>query len=187
MAPSCRPNSGLWWGYDGEGKAFEQIGGFDPSVIAAEDDEFCTRLRKAGWLLERLPVQMTRHDAAMLSFGQWWQRAVRTGHGFAQVGHLHPEYFSRERQRVWLYGLAVPLAGLVLALIWWPLLFLALGAYVLNWRRTALGLQRDGLERKEAFHQSVFLTLSKFPNLIGIVTFYHRLKRGAAMQLIEYK
>ncbi|KAA8608479.1 glycosyl transferase, partial [Salipiger aestuarii] len=30
-------------------KAFRAIGGFDPAVIAAEDDEFCTRLRKGGW------------------------------------------------------------------------------------------------------------------------------------------
>ena len=78
---------------------FADLGGFDPTVIAAEDDEFCTRMRKAGWTLERLPEDMTRHDAAMLRFGQWWQRAVRTGHGFAQVGHLHPEYFVKERKR----------------------------------------------------------------------------------------
>ena len=32
-------------------EAFRAAGGFDPSVIAAEDDEFCTRLRKAGWQL----------------------------------------------------------------------------------------------------------------------------------------
>ena len=73
--------------------AFDAVGGFDDTVIAAEDDEFCTRIRKAGWKIERLPVDMTRHDAAMTRTSQWWRRAVRTGHGFAQVGDLHPEYF----------------------------------------------------------------------------------------------
>ncbi len=168
-------------------RAFQQVEGFDPTVIAAEDDEFCTRLRKAGWLLERLPLGMTRHDAAMTTFGQWWKRAVRTGHGFAQVGHAHPEYFTRERKRVWVYGAILPAVAVAGALIHWLIPGLVLGLYPLNWARTAKGLQTEGLNPTEARHQAVFLTLSKFPNLIGMLTFYRRQRRGAAMQLIEYK
>ena len=36
----------------------------------------------------------THHDAAMLHFAQWWQRAIRSGHGFAQVGDLHARHFG---------------------------------------------------------------------------------------------
>lgn len=39
--------------------AYIEAGGFDAQVIAAEDDEFCQRLRKAGWRMIRLPQPMT--------------------------------------------------------------------------------------------------------------------------------
>jgi glycosyltransferase involved in cell wall biosynthesis len=65
--------------------AFREVGGFDPSVAAGEEPELCSRLRKAGWRILRLSQDMARHDAAMMSFGQWWQRSVRSGYGTADV------------------------------------------------------------------------------------------------------
>ncbi|SFD71899.1 glycosyltransferase [Roseivivax sediminis] len=167
--------------------AFQALGGFDPTVIAAEDDEFCTRLRKAGWRLERLPAEMTRHDAAMTRFGQWWRRAERTGHGFAQVGQLHPEYFATERRRALVYGLAVPVAALVAAALSPWLALVVLLAYPLNWWKSAAGLRRDGLNPRSARVLGLLLTLSKFPNLIGMARFHLRRARRAPMRLIEYK
>ena len=166
---------------------FQRVGGFNPHVIAAEDDEFCTRVRKAGWRVHRLPERMTLHDAEMLRFGQWWQRAVRTGHGFAQVGALHPGYFKRTRQRVWFYAAVLP-AIAVLALIWLPWLLLAvLGVYLLSYARTVQGLVAAGLARHKALHQSVLLSISKFPNLIGLMTYHWRVMRKSDMAIIEYK
>lgn len=168
-------------------EVFDRLGGMNPEVIAAEDDEFCVRMRKAGWLLRRIPHEMTRHDADMTGFGQWWRRAVRSGHGFAQVGWLHSEYFPRERRRTWVYALLVPL--LVLAgLIWFPpLALLALAAYPWNWWRTARGLRAEGLPLSEAWRHAGLITLSKFPNLIGMVRFHLRRLSGRAMRIIEYK
>ncbi|NDV98283.1 glycosyltransferase family 2 protein [Salipiger sp. PrR002] len=168
-------------------EAFAEVGGFDPTVIAAEDDEFCIRLRKAGWTLERIPHEMTRHDAAMTRFSQWWRRAVRTGHGFAQVGHLHPEYFTTERKRALVYALGLPLLLLLGLLIVGPLALLVLAAYPLNWARTARGLRREGLPVPEARRHALLLTLSKFPNLVGMATYHWRRLRQAPMRLIEYK
>ena len=167
--------------------AFDQVGGFDPTVIAAEDDEFCVRIRKAGWNIRRLPLPMTRHDAAMTRFSQWWSRAVRSGHGFAQVGFLHPEYFTRERKRVLFYGGALPLIALAGALfsLWIPLTVLAI--YVLNYIRTTQGLHREGLPKDEAFRHAVLITLSKIPNFQGMLTFWWRRLRGHKMNIIEYK
>lgn len=168
-------------------EAFEEVGGFDGTVIAAEDDELCVRIRKAGWKIERLPLEMTQHDADMTRFAQWWQRAVRTGHGFAQVGALHPDYFSRERKRVWFYGAALPIlaiAGLFLSM--WLTVASAL-VYGLSYVRTAQGLNRNGLELGSAAKQAVFLALSKVPNVIGMLTFYWRRQRAAPMKIIEYK
>lgn len=168
-------------------KAFDQVGGFAPTVIAAEDDEFCVRIRKAGWKMRRLPLPMTRHDAAMTRFSQWWSRAVRSGHGFAQVGFLHPEYFTRERKRVLFYGGLMPLIALLGAFVflWIPLTVLAL--YALNYIRTAQGLQREGLPIDEALHHAVLITLSKLPNFQGMMTFWWRHLRGHEINIIEYK
>ena len=168
--------------------AYLAAGGFDATVIAAEDDELCCRLRKSGWRLRRLPVEMTRHDAAMTRFGQWWRRAERSGHGFAQVGWLHSDYFTRERKRVWVWGVVMPLIALtgLFTTLW--LTALVLLAYLASWLRSAQGLVRnDGLPWRQALHHGVFLTVSKFPNLIGMLRFHLRRLRGRDMRIIEYK
>lgn len=168
--------------------AYLDAGGFDATVIAAEDDELCCRLRKSGWRMKRLPIEMTRHDAAMTRFGQWWRRAERSGHGFAQVGWLHPDYFTRERRRVWVWGLLMPMLALIgLGKLLWITGLVAL-AYLASWLRSAQGLVRnDGLPWRQALHHGVFLTLSKFPNLIGMLRFHLRRLRGRDMRIIEYK
>jgi len=166
--------------------AYQAAGGYRADVIAAEDDEFCLRLGKAGWGLERLPENMTRHDAAMMQFSQWWSRAVRSGHGFAQVGALHPEFFVKERRRVWIFGAILPILA-VIGLWFWPLLVAVLGLYGLSYLRAFQGVKRFGLPAREAARHAVFLTLSKFPNLIGVITYHLRKMRGADMRIIEYK
>lgn len=168
-------------------EAFALVSGFDPTVIAAEDDEFCTRLRKAGRKLERIPHEMTRHDADMTRFGQWWQRGVRSGHGFAQVGFLHPDYFVRERKRVLVYGLILPLVFLLGAFISWVIPIAVLAVYAMSYVRTVQGLQREELPSAEARRHAVLLTLSKFPNMLGIAVFHWRRLRRAQMRIIEYK
>lgn len=168
-------------------KAFRQIDGFNPNVIAAEDHEFCLRLRKAGWQLERLALPMTLHDANMKSFGPWWKRTIRAGHGFAEVGRMHPPHFWRERLRVWLYGAVLPLVfllGLILAL-WVPILVLAI--YGMSYLRTAQNLKLEGNNWPMALKQAFFLTLSKVPNLLGALIYYYRRLMRRDMRIIEYK
>lgn len=168
-------------------KAFVEAGGFDATVIAAEDDEFCVRLATAGWKLRRLPQEMTRHDAAMLRFGQWWQRAVRTGHGFAQVGWMHPPYFRKEQLRGVIYGLLLPLLALWGLMDSALLFLLVLAIYVANYIRTKNGLVREGLPYWKAWRHARLLTLSKLPNVMGMILFHWRRIRGRAMRIIEYK
>ncbi|MFA8386683.1 MAG: glycosyltransferase family 2 protein [Pelagibaca sp.] len=167
--------------------AFEKVGGFNPTVIAAEDDEFCTRLRKAGWRLERIAEPMAGHDANMTRFAQWWKRAERTGHGFAQVGYMHPEYFVRERQRGWVYGVILPVIALVGAFVSLIVPILVLGLYALSYWKTMRGLRAEGLPDQEARAHAVFLTLSKFPNVLGMIRFHWRRLSHAQMRIIEYK
>lgn len=168
-------------------EAFTAAGGFDPKVIAAEDDEFCIRVGHAGWDLERLPLEMTRHDADMHTFGQWWRRAVRAGHGYAQVGDLHEDYFVQNRKRTWIYGLALPCAVLVAASIAWWLGLLVAGIYGVNFWRTYQGVVAEGRPPEVARPLAGFLTLAKFPNLLGMLTFYIRQMRKSEFKIIEYK
>jgi len=175
--------------------AFVELNGLRPHLIAGEDEEFCLRMRQSGRRIERLPLEMTYHDAGMTRFSQWWRRSVRTGHGFAQIGTLYPHHWRAERRRVWIYGLILPvlaMAGILLALagrnpalLVLPLM--ALGAYALSWLRTCLHLIRADHSRRESALHALFLTLSKFPNLIGMKTYYWRRWRSREMRLIEYK
>lgn len=167
--------------------AFQQVGGFNPEVIAAEDDEFCTRLRKAGWSLVRIEHPMSQHDGGAVRFTQWWKRAERTGHGFAQVGHIHPEYFVRERQRGWVYGLILPAVAVIGALTWPILLLLVLAVYAASFWKTARGLKSEDVAANEAPRHAAFLTLSKVPNAIGMIRYHWRRFSHAQMRIIEYK
>jgi len=169
------------------GAAFEAAGGFNETVIAAEDDEFCLRVAMAGFTLIRLPQDMTRHDANMHRFSQWWRRAVRNGHGFAQLGTLHPGYLARERMRAVIFAAVLPVLA-VIGLAVTPWLFLGvLAIYLGSYIRTVAGLIGGGMERAMAALQGLFLSLSKFPNLIGMITFHLRNRRGRDMTIIEYK
>ena len=166
---------------------FEALEGFNPRVIAAEDDELCVRVRKAGSRVHRLAIPMTHHDAAMTRFSQWWQRAIRSGHGFAQVGDLHPEHFVNERRRVRLFGAILPFLGIVGAVLNPWLLGAVLLIYFASYVRTVEGLRKHGLPLKKALRHSVLLFLSKFPNLIGSSRYWKRKRRGWDMEIIEYK
>lgn len=163
--------------------AVDQVGGYRDAVIAAEDDEMCQRLRIAGWELWRIGQEMTLHDAAILRFGQWWRRAVRAGHGFAQVGALQPQHFVAERRRVWMWGAVLP----VLALVWGPLTLGVALLYAASFARGAWRFSRKGAGARQALAASALITLSKFPNLQGVLTYHWRKRRGAVARIIEYK
>lgn len=169
--------------------AFRAAGGFNSRLIASEDEEFCLRLaQRTGLRVHRIPRVMTHHDIDMTRLGEWWRRSVRAGHGYSEVGSMYPAHFRRERIRVWVYGLAMPLLAAIGAAAgqWWLVLLVALG-YAANWLRTSHGLRMNGLDRFEAMRQAAFTLLSKFPGLQGMLTFHLRRIRRADFLIIEYK
>jgi hypothetical protein len=91
------------------------------SLIAGEEPELCVRLRAAGWQIWCLDAEMTLHDAAMTRFGQFWKRARRAGHAYAEGAAMHGAPPERHgvagRNRALLWGAALPVAILLLALI----------------------------------------------------------------------
>ncbi len=107
-------------------------GGFDDLLIAGEEPDFSARLRRKGWAIWRITDSMTLHDLNMTKFAQYWKRAYRSGHAYAEVGLRHlssPErLWARELVRIsitalfpflLIFGGALilqPLVGLLLAL-----------------------------------------------------------------------
>jgi GT2 family glycosyltransferase len=167
---------------------FDEIGGFDPGLICSEDEDFVLRLRKAGHMARRLPLDMTSHDANMTRFSQWWRRTLRAGHGFAEVGRRHRDHFISERRRAWAYGLILPLTALIGAIwIGWIVPLTVLAIYALSWWRTARGLAANGQPAKEARNHAAYYTLAKLPHLLGMLLYHFRRLRGSRPELIEYK
>ena len=153
--------------------AVRAAGGFRDDLTAGEEPELCARLRHAGWRVFRLDARMTLHDAAMRRFGQWWWRAVRGGFGYAQAGRAtsalpHPLYRAEVR-RAWLWGGALPLAGMAGAVLIHPaLLLLPVVAMAAQVARLAL---RSRVGRGMAWPHAGFTMLAKLPELQGIVRF----------------
>ena len=168
--------------------AFTAEAGFRADLIAGEEPELCVRLRAAGWKVWRLDAEMTLHDAAMTSFGQWWRRTLRGGHAFAEGAFLHgasPErHWLRESRRAWLWGLGIPV-GVVLAclILGWLGLILLL-VYPLQVAR--LALRGEGSAR-ENWLPALFLVLGKFPEMLGQVKFLLSRVGAGKTTLIEYK
>lgn len=171
--------------------AFQQVGGFNPTLIAGEEPELCVRLRQKGWKIFRLDAEMTLHDAQMTRLGQWWKRAMRAGHAYAEGSWLHggePErHWVKETRSIWLWGLFIPLLALGMA---WPthgLSLLLLLVYPLQFVRTFLSLRRQNLSSKNAALYALSCTVGKFAQVEGALGFLRTRLLGTQSRLIEYK
>lgn len=171
--------------------ALAAVGGYNEKVIAAEDDELSVRLRKAGGEILRLAMESTLHDAAMTSIGQWWKRAKRCGHAYAHVSSIHgapPErHFVSNLRRVWVWGLAVPVATIGLAVPSGGATLLLLGIYPLRIIRTARRMLKRGFSPTESWAWGVSCTFSPIPELFGAIEYYRNRLSGRDSKIIEYK
>lgn len=179
--------------------ALRQAKFFDPGIIAGEEPDLSMRMRKNGWLLRRIDADMGFHDANIIRFSQWWKRAKRTGHAYAELAFRHPDArdpnWPQTTYSIVFWGGAVPAALLcacVLAALkdsrWWLLVALIAGVWALNVVQISLRKWRSRLlPLKIAAAAGMLAMIGKVPQLAGLIR-YHRdrlLRRSA--QLIEYK
>jgi GT2 family glycosyltransferase len=169
-------------------KALEGVGGYRDDLIAGEEPELCVRLRAAGWHVWRMDAEMTVHDAGMTHFHQWWRRAVRAGYAFAQGAYLHgarPErHYVWESRRAWLWGVWLPLGGLISSFAIGPWGLIAWAIYPLQILR--LTVRNDGPLSQRAL-VAAFQVLGRFPEGIGQVKFLRDRLLGRQTAIIEYK
>jgi GT2 family glycosyltransferase len=173
-------------------EAFEQVNGFNPTIIAGEEPEMCVRLRKEGWKIYRLDADMSIHDANMRTFSQWWKRARRGGHAYAEGAWMHglspQRHWLKETMRNWIWGLLLPVIALTLTLPTQGLSLLLLLLYPLTFLKTFYRTYRSGeLNFKDSAVHAFFCVLIKFPMMLGQLQFLGSKIRGKKTRLVEYK
>ena len=167
--------------------ALRDVSGFNSSLIAGEESELCVRLRAKGWEVWRIDHEMTWHDAEISKFSQWWSRTKRAGFAYAEGAAMHGSPPERHRVRkvnqIISWGVLIPMVIVVLGSFVDPWLFLCGLVYPIQIARSAL--HNGGT--KVAWQRALFLTLGKFPEALGALTFYKGRFLRKRSKLIEYK
>lgn len=167
--------------------ALDDVVGYDPTLIAGEEPELCLRLRAKGWKVIRIDAEMTRHDANIVRFSQFWKRARRAGYAYAEGAYRHgktPErHFVTQTNRALIWGLVLPLVIGSLTMFW--SVYMMFGALIYPLQTLRLARKRGGT--KPAFDEAWLLTVSKFAEARGVVEFHVGRLAKRPSGLIEYK
>ncbi|TVQ37803.1 MAG: glycosyltransferase family 2 protein, partial [Wenzhouxiangella sp.] len=176
-------------------QALETEHGYDDALIAGEEPELCARLRARGWRIRHIDCAMTGHDLAMTRFGQYWRRAERAGHAYADVAHrladspvgLWQDECRRNARRMAIFAAGgVVLLAALLSATWWLMLALAGLALILVLRsawRARWKKASPGTLLAYALHSH----LQQVPIFWGQMRWRLDRYRGRQRQLIEYK
>ena len=178
--------------------ALDQAGGYTDGMIAGEEPDLAIRLRALGWRIVCLPEEMTLHDAAILSFDQWWRRTIRSGHAYAELVARHKgaggaDYRKRLRS-VMFWGAALPFTALVVVSagvlhgnLWWIAFAGVLGGlpFLQVARLTARSLHQRG--PIDALTIAKFLMLAKPAQAFGAFKYWSNRLTRRRSTLIEYK
>jgi hypothetical protein len=167
-------------------------------MIAGEDTEFAIRLRREGWQVRCVAAEMTLHDAAIVTFAQWWRRTMRGGHAMAELSarnfrsRLHG--YDRRCLSIVTWGLAWPVATAAAATMaiatggtrWLGVLAGALLMILAQFVRIGIREARHHPVPK-AFSLSFFLVTGKFAEGIGLLQYWWNRLTNRQSRLIEYK
>jgi hypothetical protein len=171
---------------------FKEVGGYNPIVIAGEEPELCVRIRGKGYSIHRLDHEMTLHDASMFRFDQFWNRAKRAGHAFAQGADMHgapPEkHCVKQVRSAVVWGFILPILALVFA--WWTAgvsVLIYLGLVCAQGWKISRGHLRRGRTKSQAQLQAIFTLIAKFPQVCGVLLYWTRKILKRESKLIEYK
>jgi glycosyltransferase involved in cell wall biosynthesis len=176
-------------------KALLETGGFDEGLIAGEEPELCRRMRARGYRILHIDHPMTGHDLQILHWSQYWKRATRTGHAYAEVSERFrdsddPLWTSERngnliRGGFWIVSFAAAIAagfwyGPVSITLWLALLLLLSlrSAWKARWKtRNTFTLLVYGIHSQ----------LQQFPICVGQLKYELDKIRRKRSRLIEYK
>ena len=176
-------------------EALVEVDGFDASLIAGEEPELCQRLRARGYQILHVDRPMTGHDLAMTRWQQYWRRAVRAGHAYAEVaarfrGTATPLWEADARRNlirggVLLLTLVLGVGGALLGSAIIPLL--VVGLWLALAVRTALKVGWKSHDPLTRFLYGLHSHVQQIPILVGQLGYYRDRWRGRRRGLIEYK
>ena len=172
-------------------KRVQDVNGFNVSVIAGEEPELCYRLRQNRWQIYRLDHLMVFHDAAITKFSQWWKRAIRSGHAYAQLFALHgtrkERHCFKDSLRIWFWALIFPGLAFFLSLLFNPWFWLLLLAYAAQCLKIAININKRIVDWKHSFLYSFFNVIGKWPQFYGQLDFILKKISRTRLTIIEYK
>jgi GT2 family glycosyltransferase len=173
-----------------------EAGGYDESLIAGEEPEMCRRMIAAGHRIQHVDRAMTQHDLAMKSFGQYWARAARAGHAYAEVSARFAQsgdpFWNAEarRNRVQVLVLGALVVAGIAASLWmrstWPAAaaIAMLGALVL---RTAWKARWKSANAWTLLLYGAHSHLQQLPIFVGQMRYAWNSRRGRRLGIMEYK
>jgi len=162
---------------------FEDSKGFNPTLIAGEEPELCSRIRASGFEILCLDVEMGTHDSGMVSFSQWWTRCVKVGFGYMSGSNWGG--WKKQYKSSLFWGLLLPLFILITLPIT-GYLSLLLTLYPVQVYRVFRKVEGNDLSKYDRFIYAFYCILSKFPESQGLVLFYIK-KVTADNAIIQYK
>ena len=152
-------------------------GGYNDLLIAGEDPELSYRIRHMKYKIVRIDKLMTTHDINMSTFNQYFKRAYRSGHAYAEVGlkliKNKEKMWLRELLRVTLRSFA-PIIGLIIGgIINKPLLGFIMGFCILF--KPFASLKKLKAQYKESWLITIIYathaTFIVYPQLMGAIRF----------------
>jgi glycosyltransferase involved in cell wall biosynthesis len=153
----------------------EETGGYNDSLIAAEDTEYSYRIHLAGNRILQTDLPMTKHDLNLDNLKKMWMRAYRTGYGFAEVRSLFADknnFWKETVRRVLVRG-----GGFFLFLIlayWFPLIGI-LGALLLlfypMFKFKSLAEEKH-LNDVEGLKYAFYCSIVVIPQFFGALKYY---------------
>jgi len=175
--------------------ALEKVDGFDSTLIAGEEPELCRRLRHRGYRILHIDAPMTLHDLDMTRFGQYWKRALRAGHAYAEMTSRFrdtpdPMWLQESRNNIvrgvfWIASLLIGVLSLGLSrvpLALWLVLLAGLSCRS-AWKAQWKAPRQPTLLLLYGVHSH----LQQIPIFLGQLLFHSRRKAGGHSALIEYK
>jgi glycosyltransferase involved in cell wall biosynthesis len=173
-----------------------QVNGFDATLIAGEEPELCQRMRAEGFAILHIDRPMTGHDLAMTRWTQYWKRAARAGHAYAEVSErLRNGPFplwraesrgNMRRAGVLLGALVAGSAAAVLSQSVWPLVALV-AFYAALVVRTAWKARWKSGDRFTLLLYGLHSQFQHIPIFLGQTGYWWNRWRGRQKGLIEYK
>lgn len=166
--------------------AYREAGGYDPRMVAHEEPELCSRIRRIGWKIARIDAPMTIHDANVVALRPYLKRGVRGGFGYSQaLSRMDLRFAANE-------------IGLVRRALQWPaLIVLSLFlAFFQPWlgligpAALALSVLRDAWRHPSgigAFQFAALRLLSKLSEFAGVLRWIAGQLRRRETGAILYK